>query len=183
MPFAIDKLTRNKIFSDGLLTSSHLDPYLKWTPFISMLVLNVSGNKQKHSFKEWLSIIAVCEGVQAVITESLKKNLNELRPQPSLSTQSFPSGHTATSFAGAELLRSEFSKEHPVACYSGYVIAVAAAILRLRENKHWLRDVAAGAVIGVMSARLSLMLFHKVKNKKQPIKTTQVLRNNAEPVL
>jgi membrane-associated phospholipid phosphatase len=167
MPFAIDKLTRNKIFSHGLLENSRLDPYLKWTPFMAALVLNVTAKKRKHSFKAWLLIIAICEGVQAAITETLKKNLKELRPQPSLSTRSFPSGHTATSFAGAELLRSEFSKEHPVTCYSGYVIAVATAVLRLRENKHWLTDVAAGAAIGIISARLSLMLMNKIKKQKE----------------
>ena len=31
MPLAIDKLTRDKIFSHGLLKNSDLDAYLKWT--------------------------------------------------------------------------------------------------------------------------------------------------------
>ncbi len=167
MPFAIDKLTRDKIFSHGLLKNSHLDPYLKWAPLTAILILNAADKKKKYSFKTWLLIVAVCEGVQAAITESLKNYINELRPQPSLSTQSFPSGHTATSFAGAELLRSEFSKEYPVTCYGGYAIAVATAVLRLRENKHWLSDVAAGAVIGVISARLSLLLANKIKETKE----------------
>lgn len=167
MPLAIDKLTRDKIFSHGLLKNSDLDPYLKWTPFIAALVLNAVANESKHSFKTWLGIIAICEGLQVAITKSLKISLGELRPQPSLSTKSFPSGHAATSFAGAELLRSEFSKEHPVACYSGYGVAVATGVLRLRENKHWLSDVAAGAAIGVISARFSLALMNKIRKAKK----------------
>lgn len=185
MPFAIDKLTRDKIFSHGLLENSHLDPYLKWTPLIATLVLNAADKKKKYSFKTWLFIIAICKGIQAAVTESLKKYINELRPQPSLSTQSFPSGHTATSFAGAELLRSEFSKEHPVVGYSGYVIAVTTAVLRLRENKHWLSDVAAGAAIGIISARLALVLVKKIKKQKEDSLKKQISRSaksNAEHI-
>ena len=167
MPLAIDKLTRDKIFSHGLLKNSDLDPYLKWTPFIAALVLNAVANESKHSFKTWLGIIAICEGVQVAITKSLKISLGELRPQPSLSTKSFPSGHAATSFAGAELLRSEFSKEHPVACYSGYGVAVATGVLRLRENKHWLSDVAAGAAIRCYLCQVFACLDEQNKKSKK----------------
>jgi len=92
-------------------------------------LLNATANKRQHRFKTWLAIIAICEGIQVAITETLKRNVKELRPQPSLSTQSFPSGHTATSFAGAELLRSEFREERPIISHSDYGIAVATAEL------------------------------------------------------
>jgi membrane-associated phospholipid phosphatase len=167
MPFEIDRLTRNKIFSDGLLTNTHLDPYLKWAPFVCLLIPSTRRLKFRHSFKERFFVALICEGIQAAITQSFKKNLDELRPQPSLSTQSFPSGHAATSFAGAELLRSEFSNEHPVACYSGYAMAVAVSALRLCNNKHWLSDVLVGAAIGVISARLSIVILNKSKQKMQ----------------
>ena len=139
------------------------------------MLLNATANKRQHRFKTWLAIIAICEGIQVAITETLKRNVKELRPQPSLSTQSFPSGHTATSFAGAELLRSEFREERPIISHSDYGIAVATAVLRLRKNKHWLSDVVAGAAIGVISARLSLRVVNKIKKQKEGCLQLQTL--------
>jgi membrane-associated phospholipid phosphatase len=168
MPFKIDRLIRNKIFVNNLFFNTHLDPYLKWAAFVSLFVLDAAGVKMKHSFVKHILLAGVCEGIQAAITQSFKRNYIELRPQPSLSMQSFPSGHAATSFAGAELLRYELNDASTVLSYSGYGLAVAACILRLCKNKHWLSDVAAGAVIGIISARIAIKITEKNKDNVSP---------------
>lgn len=121
----------------------------------------------KHSFKKHVLLAGTCEGIQAALTQSLKRNYAELRPQPSVSIQSFPSGHAATSFAGAEILRNELKQGHPVLCYSGYGVAIVASAFRLCKNKHWLSDVAAGAAIGFISARIAIKIMHKKKRNRK----------------
>ena len=52
MQLAIDRLTRDKIFSHRLLKNSDLDPYLKWTPFKFWLHYGKSKpyiNKKSHA--------------------------------------------------------------------------------------------------------------------------------------
>jgi membrane-associated phospholipid phosphatase len=163
MPFKIDTLVRNKIFANNFFFDTHLDLYVKWAPFVSLFVLDAARVKMKHSFMKHILLAGVCEAIQAAITQSFKRNYTELRPQPSLSMQSFPSGHAATSFAGAELLRHELNDASVVLRYSGYGVAVAACVLRLCKNKHWLSDVAAGAVIGIISARIAIKITAKKK--------------------
>lgn len=58
---------------------------------------------------------------------------------------SFPSGHTARAFA----FITPWIMYYPNAfTYSLFVIPAGTAIARVAEGKHWLSDVAAGAVIG-----------------------------------
>ena len=173
MPFKIDRLIRNKIFVNNFFFDTHFDPYVKWAPFTSLFVLDAAGFKMKHSFIKHILLAGVCEGIQAAITQSFKRNYKELRPQPSLSMQSFPSGHAATSFAGAELLRYELNDASAVLRYSGYGVAVAACVLRLCKNKHWLSDVAAGAVVGIISTRIAIEITGSNKanvSSKPPFK-------------
>ncbi|MDP3914870.1 MAG: phosphatase PAP2 family protein [Bacteroidota bacterium] len=62
---------------------------------------------------------------------------------------SFPSGHTTASFAVASVIATQYRdiKWIPVAAYS---VASLAGISRIYDNKHWLSDVVAGAVIGTV---------------------------------
>jgi len=53
-----------------------------------------------------------------------------------------------------------------VLCYGGYAVAAATGILRLYNNKHWFSDVVAGALIGILSARLAYRMFSG-KNRKR----------------
>ena len=74
-----------------------------------------------------------------------------------------PSGHTATAFAGAELLRLEYKEVSPWYGFAGYVVATATGTLRVLNNRHWVSDVVAGAGFGILSARLSYLIFNSIK--------------------
>jgi undecaprenyl-diphosphatase len=69
-----------------------------------------------------------------------------------LTTHSFPSGHTATSFACATVLAC-FAPRLRVAFF---VLAAAIAYSRLYNGDHFPLDVAGGVVVGVATALLLL---------------------------
>lgn len=76
---------------------------------------------------------------------------------------SFPSGHTANVFASAEFLNQEYKDIHPWIGYAGYTVATATGILRMYNNKHWLSDVVAGAGFGILSTKVSYLIYPKLK--------------------
>lgn len=72
-------------------------------------------------------------------------------------SHSFPSGHTATAFAGATIL----SYLEPRAALAFVVLAAAIAYSRLYVGVHFPLDVLGGAVIGVATALLLLAVFRR----------------------
>jgi membrane-associated phospholipid phosphatase len=66
---------------------------------------------------------------------------------------SFPSGHTAMAFALSSSLALEI--DNLWASVVLYAAASAAGLSRVMLDSHWLSDVAAGAVIGHLAARLA----------------------------
>jgi membrane-associated phospholipid phosphatase len=66
---------------------------------------------------------------------------------------SWPSGHTAMAFALATSLGDEIHE--PVARYGLLAAAAAVGWSRINDNRHWLSDVAAGAVLGIASAKFA----------------------------
>jgi membrane-associated phospholipid phosphatase len=72
-----------------------------------------------------------------------------------------PSGHTAIAFALATSLAEDIHR--PWASVGLYTIAAGVGWSRLNDNKHWLSDVAMGAMVGISSAKLvngSWRIFH-----------------------
>jgi undecaprenyl-diphosphatase len=58
---------------------------------------------------------------------------------------SFPSGHTASSFACATVLAAAVPKAAP----AFYLLALAIGFSRIYDGVHWPLDVAGGAVLGI----------------------------------
>ena len=84
----------------------------------------------------------------------LKSGTKIERPDGS-SKNSFPSGHTATAFAGAEFLRQEYGDQSVWYGIAGYAVATGTGLFRMYNNRHWLTDVAAGAGIGILSTKIA----------------------------
>jgi undecaprenyl-diphosphatase len=72
-------------------------------------------------------------------------------------SHSFPSGHTATAFAGATMLSFFVPRGAP----AFYVLAAAIAYSRLYVGVHFPLDVVGGAVIGVATALLLLAAIRR----------------------
>ena len=81
--------------------------------------------------------------------------VDEKRPD-SGALNSFPSGHMATAFIGAELVREEYGNGYG---FGAYAFASGIAVLRLYNDRHWLNDVIAGDGIGILSARIGYWLL------------------------
>lgn len=149
---------------------THADDYIQYLPVASNLGLEFIGAKAKHNLKERLIITATSYLAMGIMVNGIKLAVNEKRPDSSASN-SFPSGHTATAFMGAELVRGEYGTGYAVGAYT---IAVGVAFLRLYNNRHWLNDVIAGAGVGILSARIGYWLLpmnqrlFKLKKKNAP---------------
>lgn len=134
------------------------DDYVQYVPFAAPYVLKLCGVKSRHTYGEYTVLLATSYLSMGIMVNALKYSVKELRPDGS-SRNSFPSGHTATAFMGAELLRAEFWETSPWIGVGGYAIAVSVGYMRLWHNRHWMTDVLAGAGIGILSVRIAYWTF------------------------
>lgn len=139
--------------SDG--KTCKIDDYLRFLPSASHLLLGSIGVKSNHNFKERLLISATSHAAMLIMGYGSKFIIKEQRPDMS-NNHSFPSGHVALAFTGAELLRQEYGTAYGIA---GYAVATSVAFFRLYNNKHWINDVLMGAGIGILSARIGYWLL------------------------
>jgi membrane-associated phospholipid phosphatase len=164
MPLKIDKWIEEK-FSDKTIHKTDLDDLLKWTPFTAIFILDLLGIRSRHKWKKHLLLLGVCETILTVVSNSLKKTVHEHRPEPTSRYDSFPSGHAATAFAGAEIIRQELKENYPVLSYAGYATALSVSALRLYKDKHWMTDLLGGAMLGIFCTKLTYWIIGKRKRK------------------
>lgn len=88
---------------------------------------------------------------------TIKETGTVWRPDHS-SNNSFPSGHTATAFVGAEQLWQEYKERSIWYGIAGYSVAAGTGFFRMYNNKHWFSDVAMGAGIGIISTKIAYWL-------------------------
>jgi len=147
-----------------------IDNVMQYLPLISVYSLNISGIKGRNDWKERTIIGASSYFVMGSVVLGLKKLVKEERPDKS-GFNSFPSGHTATAFAGAEFLWQEYKDVSIWYGISGYVVAAGTGLFRVYNDKHWTTDVFAGAGIGILSTKLVYLVYPlivKRNNGKNP---------------
>ncbi|NMH64251.1 phosphatase PAP2 family protein [Shewanella sp. SHSM-M6] len=81
-------------------------------------------------------------------TYALKQAIDTRRPNGDC-CNSFPSGHASTAFMGAAFIHRRYGWEYAVPAYLG---AAYVGYTRVDADKHYTRDVVAGAVIGIASS-------------------------------
>ena len=84
-----------------------------------------------------------------VLVEPLKLATGRERPDGS-DHLSFPSGHSAVTFAAATVIERHLGWRKAIL---GYAIASYVATSRLHDDKHWLSDVVFGAAVGTVAGR------------------------------
>jgi membrane-associated phospholipid phosphatase len=85
--------------------------------------------------------------VSRVAVEGLKFAVDKDRPDSS-GNDSFPSGHTADSFAAATFIQQRYGWKWGV---PAYIAATFVGYSRVESDKHFIEDVIAGAAIGIIS--------------------------------
>ena len=132
-----------------------IDDYVQYLNILSGVFIGEIGVKSQHPFRERFAVGATAYATMGVLVNVLKVSAGEKRPD-SDRNNSFPSGHTATAFMGAEIVRAEYGAKWGLAAYT---LASSVAFLRLYNDRHWLNDVLAGAGIGILSARIGYWLL------------------------
>lgn len=133
-----------------------IDDYFQYSTAAFYVGLGfIPGVKHRNEWKERLMAGVTAYAVMATLTNVLKYTIKEPRPG-TLRRNSFPSGHTATAFTGAELMRIEYGN---LIGLVGYTVAAGVAALRIYNDRHWINDVLAGAAIGILSARIGYWLL------------------------
>lgn len=140
-----------------------IDDFSQYTPFLSVYALNLAGIDGKNNFKDRTIILATSYLIMGGTVNLIKMTGNEMRPDGT-SNNSFPSGHTATAFMGAEFLYQEYKDISVWYGITGYVIATGTGLFRMYNNRHWLTDVSAGAGIGILSTKIAYWL-HPIMKK------------------
>jgi hypothetical protein len=83
--------------------------------------------------------------LNGLVTRGLKLAIDRERPDGG--GHSFPSGHTAATFASASVLHGHFGWK---VALPAYTLSAYIGWTRLREDQHWLSDLGAGATIGII---------------------------------
>lgn len=137
----------------------HADDYLQYLPVVSTYGLSLLGAKARHSYLDRTFLIATSYLTMGILVNGLKYTVREPRPYNPNVRNSFPSGHTATAFMGAELVRMEYKDASVWYGVGAYVVASGIGVLRVWNERHWATDVLAGAGIGILSARVAYWLL------------------------
>ena len=150
----------NKHSNTRLLTNfkTGIDDYTQYFGPAMTVGLKLGGYEGRSDWGRLLASAAMSYGIMAGLVNGIKYTASEMRPDGS-SANSWPSGHTATSFVGATMLHKEYGlTRSPWFSVAGYGVATATGVMRILNNRHWISDVLSGAGIGIMSTELGYAL-------------------------
>lgn len=153
----------NERVSDALWGKGHekikIDNVTEYLPALANYALNLCGVKGLHGYADLSIITATAYLMMAAVVYPVKDFVYSPRPGGETGFNSFPSGHAAWAFTGAEIMRREFWHVSPWIGVSGYLVATGTAFMRLYNGAHWLTDVLAGAGIGILCAEAAYWLY------------------------
>lgn len=139
-----------------------IDDYLRYVPFAAVYGLGFAGVKGKNNFADKTALFFITSVITGGTVAVLKRSSNRMRPNH-YNDYSFPSGHAATAFAAAEYLHQEYGEQSVWYSIAGYTAATATGVSRLYRNYHWFSDVVAGAGIGILSTKVTYLIYPSIK--------------------
>ena len=148
----------------------HTDDYTQFTSGLLALGLNAFGVKGTSEFWRATVTYAGALGITMVSIRTMKALTEMQRPDGS-ANNSFPSGHTAASFASARFLDREYGHVSYLYSLAGYTLAAYTGVIRQLNNRNWEADVLVGAGIGMLSTDLAYVLMDGIfgdKGKNPP---------------
>ena len=139
------------IFSQSEAVKSSGDVLLYVMPAAALGTTLINGDKEGS----WQFLKGFA--LNGITTVSLKFIIKKERPDMS-NNNSFPSGHTSTTFQSAAFIQKRYGWKFGIPAYA---LASYCGITRLNANKHDFIDVFSGALIGVGSAYLFTTPYQK----------------------
>lgn len=143
----------------GSAPHTEIDNWIQYLPYAADLGLALTGVPAENSFVDRAVECAIAVVAMTAVTQTMKATINS--PRPIGDARSFPSGHTATAFTGAELVRMEYGWGWGAGAYA---VATSVAVLRMYNGAHWLSDVVTGAGIGILCAHVGRWLLEPAKD-------------------
>ncbi len=151
-----------------------MDDFTRFAGTAGVFVLDAVGVPAKHNLKQRLFTTAVSNIIMTSTVKIMKSTIPVWRPDSS-ANNSFPSGHAATAFVGAELLWQEYRQESIWYGIAGYAVAAGTGYLRMHNDKHWFSDIAMGAGVGILSTKIAYWLLPLVDSRLQNSKKSYVV--------
>ena len=154
-----------------------IDDYTQFFGPAMVVGLKLGGYEGRSDWPRLLASAAASYAIMAGFVNGIKYSAKEMRPDGS-TANSWPSGHTATSFVGATLLHKEYGlTRSPWWSVAGYGVATATGVMRVLNNRHWVSDVMSGAGIGIMSTELGYAICDMLFKQKGLLRNDLILDN------
>jgi hypothetical protein len=138
--------------------TTDVDNYMPSASLVLMFGLDAAGVKSRNSWVNQAIMFGLANALNGSVTKQIKHSTHMLRPDGA-DKLSFPSAHTSSAFVAAEMLHQEFKDQSPWISIAGYTLASSVGALRIMNNRHWLSDVVAGAGIGMLSVRITYLVY------------------------
>jgi membrane-associated phospholipid phosphatase len=149
------KLLAAGLFFSAVSSAQGVDDALQFFPVGAAIGLDYCEVPARHSLRDRAVVAATSFVTTTVTVEALKITIPEWRPDDS-DRRSFPSGHAARAFMGAEMVREEYGLKWGIGAYA---FATGIAALRVAEDRHYLHDVVVGSAIGFAATRIAYFLL------------------------
>lgn len=114
-----------------------------------LLPATAAGLTLKNHDKEGSWQFAEAAALTLGVTWGLKYSIDATRPNGG--EHSFPSGHSSISFVSAEFMRARYGWVYGIPAYAA---ATFVAYSRVESDNHHVRDVLAGAAIGMLGSAI-----------------------------
>ncbi len=152
-----------------------IDDYTQFFGPAMVVGLKLGGAEGRSDWPRLMTSAALSYGIMAGFVNGIKYTAKEMRPDGS-TANSWPSGHTATSFVGATLLHKEYGlTRSPWYSVAGYGVATATGVMRVLNNRHWVSDVMSGAGIGILSTELGYAIGDLIFKEKGLLRNDLVI--------
>ncbi len=113
---------------------------------VGQIAVPAAGLVVAGAHRDGKGVVQLAEalGTTLAVVYILKPTVDRTRPNGG--SQSFPSGHAASAFAGAAFLQIRYGWGWGVPAYAA---AAFVAYSRVESKEHWTSDVIAGGAIGI----------------------------------
>lgn len=145
--------------------STHIDDYLLYTPMLALAGMKMAGVKSRSSWGRLIVSDALALSLELSSVNMVKNNYTYWRPDLG-GPNSFPSGHTANAFMMASMFAKEYGHISPWLTAGAYSIATSTGVMRMANNRHWIRDVIMGAGIGILSTEIGYLIADAIFKEK-----------------